>query len=68
MAGVKTHKVAQADGNPLCLCRDSRAGGRVAMVEDVVRRVAVVTRAVEVAKDEGATHEAAGARGTMTVA
>jgi len=35
------------------------------VVEDVVRRVAVVNVAVKVAKDEGAAHEAVGARGTM---
>jgi hypothetical protein len=34
------------------------------MVEDAVRRVAMVNVTVEVAKDEGAAHEAAGARGT----
>jgi len=58
VARVEPHKIAQADGSTLCRCRGSRAGGRVAMVEDALRRVAMVGRAVEVAEDKGAAHDA----------
>jgi hypothetical protein len=38
----ENRRVTHADGSPLCWCRCNRTGGWIAVVEDVVRRVAVV--------------------------